>query len=390
MAESNIDVEISTVKRDLLEAHRKLEIARLQKFGLEKALAKRIGTETREIESLLAAACADPRKLAETIVRDRNKNKVRLQKIASKLNDEIHLRTRSELALRDFKISHNIHTDLKIQETERTEKKFTRLRQTNNELEDENAQLIHRCQYLEKELLELTAKNQIHKAMHWEQAFAMRKRKQGTRSNADGEVDPRYNGLHNGTGSNENGDDDGEEDEDTKAWAFSRAFEERQHKMNQKMYDDINQLKFEMHRQAPKIPLIHSTSKSKQKKRNSKSFSSLPEISDNMGMTSPIRSHQSSSYKSSSEIKVERTERRHRQKKRREERNRKKEKEIEKAQRKHIRRGKKILHRAGYKYGSRSKGFLIRQLEKEASVGSYNMYSRRVKQNGKVLRQVPM
>ena len=132
MAESNIDVEIKSVKRDLLDAHRKLEIARLQKFGLEKALAKRIGTETREIESLLAAACADPRKLAETIVRDRNKNKVRLQKIASKLNDEIHLRTRSELALRDFKISHNIHTDLKIQETERTEKKFTRLSRFKN------------------------------------------------------------------------------------------------------------------------------------------------------------------------------------------------------------------------------------------------------------------
>ena len=46
-------IEKNRVIRELEEAKRKLQISRLQKYGLQKALAKRIGTETRDIESLL-------------------------------------------------------------------------------------------------------------------------------------------------------------------------------------------------------------------------------------------------------------------------------------------------------------------------------------------------
>ena len=71
----NVRGQVQQVQRELETARKQLEISRQQKFGLESALAKRIGTEEREISSLVQVACADPRQLAVTIVKERNKNR---------------------------------------------------------------------------------------------------------------------------------------------------------------------------------------------------------------------------------------------------------------------------------------------------------------------------
>lgn len=71
-------------------------------------VAKKTGTESCEVESLLASACADPRKLALTIVKERQKSTLKYDAVCSKLNDEMHNRTRAELALRDIKIAKSL------------------------------------------------------------------------------------------------------------------------------------------------------------------------------------------------------------------------------------------------------------------------------------------
>jgi hypothetical protein len=376
----NVRGQVQQVQRELETARKQLEISRQQKFGLESALAKRIGTEEREISSLVQVACADPRQLAVTIVKERNKNRKRVQQLALKLNDQMHLRTRAELALRDIRLTARVQTDLKKSDLERTEKSMQRLRFANQELEQENSTLTNRCRMLEDELLELQAANHVHKANSWEQAFAMRQRKQGGGSVG---VDVGGGGGGGGAGSADNGEDN----KDLPPWAFSRAFQDRQQAMTQSMYDDIERLKFQMHRQAPQIP---------------KSMS-LPEIGKrevHVKMHGAHhrrhhRDHGAEKYKSAKEIRKERENRRQKQRAKAQKIQLQKEKRKEREQRRHKRSGKKVLHRTGYYKGIRSDGFLRRSVDRSdvklKPEGTWKMYEQpRISPVKKGTRSVPM
>ena len=77
MMSETIEDESKRVRAELAAAKRSLEISRRQKYGLERAVAARIGSEQREIESLIAVTRGDPRELAKMLIAERAAEKKR-------------------------------------------------------------------------------------------------------------------------------------------------------------------------------------------------------------------------------------------------------------------------------------------------------------------------
>ena len=362
-----IHSQVQHVQQELEYAKRQLEISTQQKFGLQSALAHRIGTESREIESLLASACADPRKLAVTLVRQRENSKLKYDAICMKLNDEIHSRTRAELALRDIKIAKTLETTMKQSEQERSKKTFLRLRTSNTELEMENKTLAARIRHLESEVLKLQTTVHVYKAQNWEAAFARRKhrnRRRKRESRRKHDDDDGGNGSNNGSkgGNGDEGDgDEGETNEDENdderpPWAWSRAFQDQQKAVTQSMYDDIESLKIQMRLQEPivkssSLPSIGNRKKGRRRGHDANKYAAV--------QTSPIKL-----IKSSKELKREREERRRKERKKENDMHEtlQREKDRRNGKRLEKKRGKKI-HRTGYYIGERPKRFKPQRLD---------------------------
>jgi len=348
--------QVQHVQQELEYAKRQLEISTQQKYGLQSALAHRIGTESREIESLLASACADPRKLAVTLVRQREKSKLKYDAICSKLNDEMHSRTRAELALRDIKIATSLKTTMKQSEQERSEKTFLRLRTSNTELELENKTLAVRIRHLESELLKLQTTVHVYKAQNWEAAFARRKHRKRRRKRES----RRKHDDDGGNGSKRGNDDEGDEgetnedenddDDERPPWAWSRAFQDQQKAVTQSMYDDIESLKIQMRLQEPivkssSLPSIGNRKKGRRRGHDANKYAAV--------QTSPIKL-----IKSSKELKKEREERRRKARKKVHDMHEtlQREKDRRNGKRPEKKKEKKI-HRTGYYIGERPKRF---------------------------------
>ena len=163
--------ETARVRLELAAARRSLELSRRQKHGLERALANRIGSEHREIESLLAVTRGDPRELARMLISDRQNVKARFQEHRARLQTEMQLRARAELSLRDARATVSMQKNNLRQERERNKATSRRLRKANVDLEDSNVALANRVAQLEAEIVEAHASNLAHKAQRWEAAF---------------------------------------------------------------------------------------------------------------------------------------------------------------------------------------------------------------------------
>ena len=158
-------LEKKTIIHQLEEAKKALELSHFTKLGLQRALAKRIGTESRDIETLLASSNSNPRKLALVILKERESSRKRLQNFQDQLHEQLNLRARSELELRDVKFNQVKKQNLTKLRNNRKEKTVSRLRQHVVDLEDENKKLMEDNE-------ELTEENHTHKVNNWEAAFA--------------------------------------------------------------------------------------------------------------------------------------------------------------------------------------------------------------------------
>ena len=177
-------LEKKTIIHQLEEAKKALELSHLQKQGLQRALAKRIGTESRDIETLLASSNANPRKLALVILNERESSRKRIQNLQDQLQEQLNLRARSELELRDVKFNQVKKQNLTKLRNNRKEKTVSRLRQHVVDLEDENKKLM-------EENEELTEENHTHKVNNWEAAFAAAasgKKKEGDSDQEDAKL----------------------------------------------------------------------------------------------------------------------------------------------------------------------------------------------------------
>ena len=170
--------ERARVVAELAEARRSLELSQRQKYGLERALAKRIGTEHREIESLLAVTRGDPRELARMLIAERSAVNARAKEHRLRLQSEMQLRARAELGLRDARAMVRMHKNNLTMERDRNKSVCKRLRRANRALEESNVALANRVALLEAEIVEAQASNLAHKAQRWEAAFVQNVQKE--------------------------------------------------------------------------------------------------------------------------------------------------------------------------------------------------------------------
>ena len=172
MNTDGLDKEKNKIIHQLEDAKQALQLSQLQKLGLQRALAKRIGTESRDVESLLASSNSSPRKLALVILKERESSRKRIQNLQDQLQDQLNLRARSELELRDVKLNQVEKQRLYRSENNRKEKTVSRLRQHVVDLENENEILMEENEERLSQIHALYEENHTHKVNTWEAAFA--------------------------------------------------------------------------------------------------------------------------------------------------------------------------------------------------------------------------
>jgi hypothetical protein len=164
-------LEKKTIIHQLEEAKKALELSHLQKHGLQRALAKRIGTESRDIETLLASSNSNPRKLALVILNERESSRKRIQNLQDQLQlTELQLTKKQNFT----KLRNN-----------RKEKTVSRLRQHVVDLEDENKKLT-------EENEELMEENHTLSSINFAAAFASCKKKEGDSDQEDAKLQQQH------------------------------------------------------------------------------------------------------------------------------------------------------------------------------------------------------
>lgn len=172
MNTDGLDKEKNKIIHQLEDAKQALQLSQLQKLGLQRALAKRIGTESRDVESLLASSNSSPRKLALVVLKERESSRKRIQNLQDQLQEQLNLRARSELELRDVKLNQVEKQRLYRSENNRKEKTVSRLRQHVVDLENENEILMEENEKKLSQIQALYEENHTHKVNTWEAAFA--------------------------------------------------------------------------------------------------------------------------------------------------------------------------------------------------------------------------
>ena len=140
--------ETSHVLVQLTHAKQQLESSRLEKIGLQQALANRIETQSNSID-------LDP-----------------TRSLQDQLSEQAHLRAHAELALHHFKQARQNEREKSRSRLKRRNAQITRLRKANHRLEMENTNLIDACSELEQINDAVVQDNHTYKVQQWEAAFA--------------------------------------------------------------------------------------------------------------------------------------------------------------------------------------------------------------------------